>query len=116
MSGFEGWWALEPDGTTRLLRDGESPTRGMDNRRVAESTVGEMWVSTVFLGLNHSYHLGGPPLLFETMVFPSQDNYSDMLCWRYSTKAEAEAGHAAVVAGLEAGTAPEDIEQPAGAP
>lgn len=27
------------------------------------------WVSTVFLGLNHSWTPGGPPLIFETMVF-----------------------------------------------
>lgn len=114
MSAFEGWWVLESDGSTRPLREGESPARAMDEGRIAESTVGEMWVSTVFLGLDHAY-LDGPPLLFETMVFPNRDTFADMLCWRYSTKAGAEAGHAAVVAALEAGVAPEDIEQPDGA-
>ena len=46
-------------------------------------------VSTVFLGLDHSF--GGPrPILFETMAFV--DN-KDVGCERYSTWAEAKAGH-----------------------
>lgn len=44
-------------------------------------------VSTVFLGLDHSFG-EGPPLLFETMVFPSHDMN------RYSTWDEAKEGHA----------------------
>ena len=50
-----------------------------------------LFVSTVFLGLNHQWG-NGPPLIFETMVFPSEwwsDYYQD----RYSTEAEALAGH-----------------------
>lgn len=54
-------------------------------------------VSTVWLGLNHA-HLGGPPLIFETMVFGG-DRDGD--CERYATEAEARAGHARVVAELE---------------
>lgn len=45
-------------------------------------------VSTVFLGLCHRFGDGGPPLLFETMIFPGNDQ------WRYSTWEEAKAGHA----------------------
>lgn len=46
-------------------------------------------VSTVFLGMDHSFG-GGPPLLFETMIFGgNHDRYHE----RYSTWAEAEAGH-----------------------
>ena len=51
-------------------------------------------VSTVWLGMNHNFH-GGPPLIFETMVFPAAD-YQE----RYSTEAEAIAGHEALVAEL----------------
>lgn len=53
----------------------------MEHRRVAKTTVREpnrllwwlglrpdYWISTVFLGLDHSWN-GGPPLIFETMVF-----------------------------------------------
>jgi hypothetical protein len=33
-------------------------------------------ISTVFLGLNHSYFADGPPVLFETMIF-SSTNHGD---------------------------------------
>lgn len=42
-------------------------------RRVALTQVGPCTVSTVFLGLDHNY-FGGPPLLFETMVFVPDDH------------------------------------------
>lgn len=53
------------------------------------------WVSTVWLGINHRFG-DGPPLIFETMVFPSK--VSELDCERYSTEAQARAGHAAMVA------------------
>lgn len=46
-------------------------------------------VSTVFLGMDHSF-MGGPPLLFETMIFGGEH---DGYCERYSTWEEAETGH-----------------------
>lgn len=47
-------------------------------------------VSTVFLGLDHNFAEVGPPLLFETMIFGGANSeYQE----RYSTWAEAEAGH-----------------------
>lgn len=36
--------------------------------KLAGTPVGDVQVSTVFLGVDHSFS-GGPPLLFETMVF-----------------------------------------------
>lgn len=50
-------------------------------------------VSTVFLGLDHSFG-EGPPLLFETLVLGGP---FDQEMERYSTWAEAEAGHARMV-------------------
>ena len=44
---------------------------------------GRAIVSTVWLGLDHSYG-NGPPLIFETLVFYADGN-SDMGC-RYSTR------------------------------
>ena len=38
-------------------------------QEVIESKGTEYRVSTVFLGIDHAWY-GGPPLLFETMVFP----------------------------------------------
>jgi len=60
------------------------------NRKVASDHIGDILISTVFLGLDHSYG-SGPPLLFETMIFGGpHDQYQE----RYTTWEEAEAGHA----------------------
>jgi len=72
------------------------------DRRVGYDEIDGKRVSTVFLGLNHQFG-SGPPLLFETMVFPMGSS-SDLYCDRYSTYDEAEAGHAKVVRGLKDGT------------
>ncbi len=48
-------------------------------------------VSTVLLGLDHSF--GGPPLIFETMVFPSSDEFLEIDVASYATKEEALEGH-----------------------
>lgn len=39
-----------------------------ENKIVKQEGVKDLWVSTVFLGLDHSFG-GGPPILFETMIF-----------------------------------------------
>ena len=60
---------------------------------VAETTLPNgYWVSTVWLGLDHAFG-DGPPLIFETMVFASETNLSDQDMDRYSTEADALAGH-----------------------
>lgn len=74
--------------------------------RIAATTVGQWWISTVWLGMDHGFRLlreGEPvvPVIFETMVFwhgpeggePDQDRFQD----RYCTEKEARRGHAAVV-------------------
>lgn len=67
------------------------------DRRVASTVLPDgKWISTVWLGINHSYG-DGPPLIFETLVFPSDRNMSDLDGQRYSTEAEALDGHAALV-------------------
>lgn len=69
-----------------------------DERRVAETTLENgYWVSTVYMGLNHQYG-DGPPLIFECMVFSKKRGVSDLDCDRYSTEAEAKAGHEAMCA------------------
>lgn len=76
---------------------------GANARIVDQTHVGDADVSTVFLGLNRA-HFGEPPLLFETMIFGGPwDSYQ----WRYTLRAEAERGHAAIVAKLRAGEEPE---------
>ncbi|MDJ0342238.1 hypothetical protein QMK19_03430 [Streptomyces sp. H10-C2] len=63
-------------------------------------------ISTVWLGLNHSFLGDGPPILFETMVFGGGED-QDQTCWRWTTEAAAVAGHAEVVATIAA-TVPDD--------
>lgn len=59
------------------------------NRIVKQSKFGDIMVSTVFLGLDHSFGKG-EPLLFETMIFGGKN---DQYQKRYSTWDEAEIGH-----------------------
>lgn len=62
---------------------------GSSDRTVRRTETGGAAISTVFLGLDHSFG-GGPPLLFETMIFGGEhDGYQD----RCSTWAQAEAQH-----------------------
>lgn len=70
------------------------------DRRVAETEVSpEVRVSTVFLGLDHSFSSDGPPILFETMIFGGAlDGYQR----RSATWGEAETEHAIAVAEVEA--------------
>lgn len=42
-------------------------------RRVAETTVGHYWISTMFLALDHNFMDRGNPICFETMVFDNRD-------------------------------------------
>lgn len=58
--------------------------------RVAETKIGDVRVSTVFLGLNHNFADDGPPILFETMVFGDPHNGE---IWRYESWKDAEIGH-----------------------
>ena len=62
-------------------------------RWVAIDEVGPFTVSTVWLGLDHSFFVG-PPLIFETMVFGPGARDEQ---WRYSTEEDALAGHVQVV-------------------
>ena len=65
------------------------------DRHVAKTIVNdEVNVSTVFLGLDHSFG-SGPPLLFETMIFGGEhDQYQE----RFETWEQAEDGHKIAVA------------------
>lgn len=68
------------------------------NRIVQQTKIGPVLVSTVFLGLDHSFG-AGDPVLFETMVFDAEagDNW---MC-RYCTWEEAVRGHETTVKATE---------------
>ncbi len=59
------------------------------NRHVGKDTENNVEVSTVFLGIDHSFG-GRHPILFETMIFGGEH---DQEMDRYSTWEEAEEGH-----------------------
>ena len=76
-----------------------------DNRRIGDDVVAVgdkcYWVSTVDLGLDHSFG-EGPPLYWETMIFQCDESgevsdWGKLYCDRYSSKADAEIGHAFAV-------------------
>ena len=59
------------------------------NRQIRDDKIGNVRVSTVFLGLDHSFG-GMTPILFETMIFGGpHDSYQD----RYSNLDDAIKGH-----------------------
>lgn len=59
-------WAEWFESSNRVVR--RNTTSVTMKRGDQEKNVGEITISTVFLGLDHSF-TGNPPLLFETMVF-----------------------------------------------
>jgi hypothetical protein len=64
-------------------------------RQVAKSLIGVSSVSTVFLGLDHSYGDAGPPVLWETMVFGGPLNQEQDRC--SGSREQAQAMHARMV-------------------
>lgn len=75
-------WAAEHESADRTV-----------GRDIVKGTE-EVTVSTVFLGINHSFG-SGPPVLWETMIFGGEFNdYQE----RYHTYEEAVEGHRRAVA------------------
>lgn len=87
-----------PHDWTKSAADGSNT----DNR-VARTTIGDITVSTVWLGLDHA-HGDGPPLIFETMIFGGDH---DQLCIRYQTEEHAMRGHLATIDALREGREPD---------
>lgn len=67
------------------------------DRKVAKDVLPDgKVVSTVFLGMDHRFD-EGPPLIFETMVFPNEKDFGELDMDRYSTEEEALKGHKKMV-------------------
>lgn len=109
---MSNWYILNEDKTTRKSDDttddlvlAYQSVEGND-KIVAQENVGNARVSTVFIGLDHSWG-NGPPILFETMVFRGGHGEE---CERYCTWQEAEEGHRRVCASLQSGFTREELE------
>jgi hypothetical protein len=68
---------------------------------VDQTPVGDMVVSTIWLGLDHNFHwppVEKPAAIFETMIFQLTGmmfdiDYGGLAEWRYPSKEAARAGH-----------------------
>lgn len=89
---------FDKDGNPMSLEDWAKKHSDFDYKSIGDDRS-EMWqVSTVWLGINHNFIGEGPPIIFESMVFRNDpEDWEDHDCRRYSTLAEAEAGHAELV-------------------
>jgi|ERR1700759_542596 len=70
-----------------------------DERRISETQIGDYWVSTVHLVLDHSM-FGNTPIIFETMIFNTNESFCNdekdpynRFQERYSTLQQAKDGH-----------------------
>lgn len=77
-----------------MLESAQADTLGS---LVAETNLELCRVSTVFFGVDLRMAGEGPPILFETMVFPVDEGLKESRGCRYSTWAEAEVGHMEIV-------------------
>ena len=67
-------------------------------QRVARTVLPNgILISTVWLGIDHNFSGKGPPIIFETMVFDSEDDLTDLDVCRYATEEEALFGHEVMV-------------------
>jgi hypothetical protein len=74
---------------THLMAWAEWLQKSQVERIVAQTGMGDITVSTVFIGLNHNM-AENPPLIFETMIFGGElDGYTK----RTSTWEQAETAH-----------------------
>lgn len=65
------------------------------NKRVKETTLGDFWISTVFLGIDHSFMDNESPVLWETMITKNGEFLDYQR--RYVSQADAEYGHDKIV-------------------
>jgi hypothetical protein len=64
-------------------------------RIIEQTTIGEVRVSTVWMGLDMNYMHIGPPHIFETMVFGPHP--LDHMQWRWATVDQAIKAHVLIV-------------------
>lgn len=86
----------------------ENLLKDQDYKRVGSDEVRGFWISTVWLGLDHNFIQGGPPLYFETMIFP-KGSMSELYCNRHASLKEAEEQHKLIVFHLKNGGKIEDL-------
>ena len=82
----DGEPVMEPD----LMRWAQWFEESGDERIIEQTELGEVRVSTVFLGLDHRFGEGLNPILWETMIFGGpHDGYQE----RFASREDAVLGH-----------------------
>ena len=99
MYGRRLWYMLKdgkPEPADVISPEFQEWYNNIENRRVAYTDIAEgIWVSTVFLGLDHNLFGVGEPVLWETMIFGgAEDSYQD----RATNKEDALEHHKEAVA------------------
>jgi len=87
------WYILDNENNPVKATDLEYSEwcKDYSNRKVIGKTnIAKSFISTVFLGLDHSWD-GGLPLLWETMIFSDDEN--DLFQERYTSQESAVYGH-----------------------
>jgi hypothetical protein len=87
------WYILDDDDTpipSNITDYVEWEKANPERRIVKQDVVGDIHVSTVFLGLDHRWWSSDTPVLWETMIFEGKhDQYQE----RYTSYKDALEGH-----------------------
>lgn len=92
-------WVLDDDGVPRMEPDLLAWAHWFETATlsIAYDRIRGLWVSTIFLGLDHAYGRSGAPILFETAVL---DGRRCGYMRRYRAREEALVGHDATFRSL----------------
>lgn len=89
------WYTLDnnnkPIAATSITEAADWLDKNLERKVVKQDYVGDIWVSTVFLGLDHAWPRDGITLiLWETLIFGGEyDQYQ----YRYTSYEDALEGH-----------------------
>jgi hypothetical protein len=100
-------WYYDKDGSPLSFTEWGLLCESDEYRRIAKSQCADVWVSTIWMGIDYTWGMGPHRAIFETMVF-GEGAWAGYVA-RYPTEAAARAGHDEVVARISRG-------QPRGAP
>ncbi len=67
----------------------------VDYRLIRQTNIGDVFVSTVWMGIDHGFGYSDWPIIFETMVFGI--GHGDEEQYRYATEEEAISHHEKLV-------------------
>jgi hypothetical protein len=86
------WYILDKENKpvkSTIIQHSEWIEDNPEKKAVKQEHIGDIFISTVFLGLDHSWN-SDIPVLWETMIFGGEhDQYQD----RYTSHEDALEGH-----------------------